>query len=241
MEAIANEKTIAELVTEDFRRAGVFRKYGIDFCCGGKKPLQTVATEKNLDLDKIEADLRSIDASEADRSKGAKDWTAAFLADYIVQVHHSYVRTTSPNLVAWSQKVATRHGDRFAYLDEVRQIVQSVVNELDSHMFKEEHILFPYVKALEEARSKGEISSAPFGTVANPIRMMEHEHEEVGQMITRLQEITSNYTPPPDACNTFRVLFSTLKEFEDDLFLHIHLENNILFPKALNLEKSGNK
>ncbi|CAN5293161.1 iron-sulfur cluster repair di-iron protein [soil metagenome] len=239
MKTEIKEKMISEMVTEDFRKAGVFRKYGIDFCCGGNKTLQEVAAKKKLDLAAIEADLSAIENSAGQKENDASDWKVDYLCEHIVNIHHNYVRNTNPNLIAWSEKVALRHGDHLPYLLEVRDLVKEVVNELDAHMMKEEHVLFPYITNLALMARKGEKPVAPFGSVANPIKMMENEHVQVGEMIQKIQDVTNNYTPPLEACNTFRILFQTLKAYEEDLFLHIHLENNILFPKAIKLETEG--
>lgn len=228
---------IGEIVTGDLRKARVFRKYGIDFCCGGKKTLEQVCHDKNLDVQVLEYELSRVAGDVAGTVANADQWEADFLADYIVNVHHAYIRQVTPDIYAWAEKVARVHGDRHPEAVEVLKLFTAISEELAGHMMKEENILFPYVKHL--CRLKKERATAeqsPFGTVKNPIHVMEKEHELVGELFTRMEKATNQFTPPEDACNTFRALYANLKEFEDDLFLHIHLENNILFPKAEAIE-----
>lgn len=240
MEAISSNsaQTIGEIVTGDLRKARVFRKYGIDFCCGGKKTLEQVCKDKNLDLGTLENDLSNVTGDTSGTVANADQWDADFLADYIVNVHHAYIRHVTPDIYAWAQKVARVHGDRHPEAVEVLKLFTAISDELAGHMIKEENILFPYVKHLHRLKQQGvPAEQSPFGTVKNPIHVMEKEHELVGELFTQMEKVTNHFTPPVDACNTFRALYANLKEFEDDLFLHIHLENNILFPNAIVLEQ----
>lgn len=232
------QETIGQMVTNDMRRASVFRKYRIDFCCGGKKTLEQVCREKNIEMAAIQADLAEAEKGRGQVPERVSDWDLGFLADYIVNIHHGYIRRVVPDLLAWSEKVAQKHGERLAETIGVAKIFRQVVEELASHMHKEEYVLFPYLHALTAAEKNGKPLDAPgFGNVKDPILAMENEHELVGQLFMKMEQLTNNFTPPADACNTHRALYSTLKEFEDDLFLHIHLENNILFPKAVAAEQ----
>lgn len=238
MERTWNERTVGELAAADHRFAGVFHAYGIDFCCGGKKSVSAACEKAGVPVDRVVTDLEAV--AESPRSiqgPDVKNWRPAFLAEYIVETHHHYVRTTAPVLAQYSEKVARVHGATHPETVEVHSVTMELLQELGSHMMKEEGILFPFVGELEQAAKQGEpVPTAPFGTARNPITMMEDEHEHAGNLLRRLRELTSGYTPPADACNSYRFLYGTLAEFEADLHQHIHLENNILFPKALELE-----
>jgi regulator of cell morphogenesis and NO signaling len=160
-----------------------------------------------------------------------------FLIDHIVNIHHSYVAESLPIILEYSNKVATVHGHHYAEVIEINKLFTEAANELAEHMKKEELILFPFIKQLIKANREGTLApQPPFGTVNNPINMMEAEHETVGDIFKKIAKLTKNYTPPEDACNTFRALYASLDEFEQDLHQHIHLENNILHPKGIVLE-----
>jgi regulator of cell morphogenesis and NO signaling len=231
-------ETIGELVAKDYRKAQVFKKYGLDFCCGGKKSVRSACEEKGIDADKVENELNALTEAPAAKVENYDKWELGFLADYIVNKHHSYVTEALPALTEYTTKIARVHGQRHPELLEVAKHFAAVAAELTSHMPKEERILFPTIKQMEEAKKKGEKMARPgFGSIQNPINMMEMEHEAAGSSMEAIRSLTDNFTLPADACATYRVAFSKLQEFEDDLFNHIHLENNILFPKALELEK----
>ncbi|MEP2670226.1 MAG: iron-sulfur cluster repair di-iron protein [Cyclobacteriaceae bacterium] len=230
--------SIGELVSNDWRKAEVFKKYGIDFCCGGKKTVAEACSKKNIDVSIIESELREVEGRGATNTHNFNNWELDFLVDYIVNNHHKYVTSAIPFLDELSIKVARVHGDRHPELIEIEQYTQEVIEELTMHMHKEEAILFPYIKKLAEAkRNSVSITPPPFGTIANPINMMEAEHTSVGSAMESIESLSSSFTPPQDACMSYRVLFAKLQEFLNDLHQHIHLENNILFPEALKLEK----
>ncbi|AMM52586.1 hemerythrin [Rufibacter sp. DG15C] len=232
------EESIGELVAKDFRKAQVFKKYGIDFCCGGKKSITQVCEEKGLDAATIEEELNALTDSPSVSETDFQSWDLSFLADYIVNIHHKYVREAIPALYEYTAKIARVHGGRHPELIEVAKHFTNVANELEAHMPKEERVLFPFIKQVNEAKQKGEKLDRPaFGTLQNPINMMEMEHEAAGTELEAIRTLTHNYALPEDACATYQVAFAKLQEFEDDLFRHIHLENNILFPKALEMEK----
>lgn len=238
LKAGEKEPTIGELVTKDFRKAEVFKKFGLDFCCGGKKTLTKACAEKGLDVVQIEKELKEIDEQPAKSSQDYTSWDLGFLADYIVNTHHKYVLQSMPVIFEYTQKVAKVHGDNHPEAIEIANTFLKVVDELNRHMMKEENVLFPYIKILASAKKDGEnIEPSPFGTIENPVRMMEHEHDMVGEWMENINKLSGGYTPPAHACTTFRLSYAKLKEFEDDLHQHIHLENNILFPKAIALEK----
>jgi regulator of cell morphogenesis and NO signaling len=229
--------TIGEIVAKDFRKAEVFKKFGLDFCCGGKKTLEKACLDKGLDIIEVKKELERADTVPAQSNQKFNEWDPGFLADYIVNTHHKYVKNSMPILYEYTQKVARVHGERHPEAIEIADIFVEIMNEMTQHMIKEEQILFPYIKALAEVKSNGLAPEAHFGTVQNPIRMMEHEHDVVGTLIKQINTLTNSYNPPADACTTYRVSFAKLKEFEEDLHQHMHLENNILFPAAIALEK----
>ncbi|GAB2549999.1 iron-sulfur cluster repair di-iron protein [Rufibacter soli] len=232
------EESIGELVAKDFRKAQVFKKYGIDFCCGGKKSVAQVCEEKGIDPDVVERELEALPDTSAVAETDFQSWDLSFLADYIVNIHHKYVREAIPALYEYTTKIARVHGSRHPELLEVAKHFTNVANELEAHMPKEERVLFPFIKQLNEAKQKGEKLDKPaFGSIQSPINMMEMEHEAAGGELEAIREKTNNFTLPDDACATYQVAFAKLQEFEEDLHRHIHLENNILFPKALELEK----
>lgn len=231
------EQTIGELTAKDYRKAEVFKKYGVDFCCGGKKTLDKVCKEKGINREEIEKDLLLMEKGTAIPSQDFYSWESSFLADYIVNTHHKYVIQSMPLIFEFTQKVARVHGQEHPEVVEVAKLFIQVMDELNRHMMKEENILFPYIKQLSELKkAKGKLEPSPFGTIQNPINMMEHEHDLVGNLMHEIRNITTNYSLPPGACNSYRYAYQKLNEFENDLHQHIHLENNILFPRAIDLE-----
>lgn len=228
------EKSIGELVAADYRKAEIFKKFKIDFCCGGKKTLSQVCKEKKLDLMAIEHELTQNTVSISVASQNYNHWTLSFLVDYIVNTHHSYVKSAIPILLQYTDKVSKVHGKEHPEVIRIADIFKEIADELTSHMLKEERVLFPYIKALENSVDE----NPGFGSIKNPIHMMEDEHETVGELFHLISELSSNYTAPQDACATYKVSYLKLKEFEDDLHQHIHLENNILFPKSIALENA---
>lgn len=237
-----NEETLGQIVARDLRKAEVFKKYGLDFCCGGKMTLKEASAEKGLDIIKIEQELQQSNAMPAARPLPYGDWSLDFLADYIVNTHHSYVRKQLPDIKAYAEKVMKVHSALHPELVQIHQLVEEIAAELSAHMIKEEKVLFPYIKELVSANSSTQaLHAAAFGTVQNPINMMEMEHEMVGNNLAAIRQLSNNYSLPADACGSYNLLYSLLDEFEQDLHLHIHLENNILFPKALEIEKKLQK
>lgn len=234
-----NEETLGQIATRDLRKAQVFKKYGLDFCCGGKKTVKEACAEKGLDVTKVEQELQHADTIQSNvRPLSYDDWSLDFLADFILNTHHSYVKKTLPDIKAYAEKVRKVHGDRHPELIRIYQLVEEVYAELMSHMIKEEKVLFPYVKELVAAKAGIKpLLAAHFGSVKAPINMMEMEHEIVGKNLDEIRILSNNYQLPEDACASYSLLYRMLEEFEDDLHLHIHLENNILFPKALEIEK----
>ena len=233
-----NEETLGQIAAKDLRKVAIFKKYGIDFCCGGKKTVKQACAEKGLDVTKIEQELQQADKNISTRPLPYGDWGLDFLSDYIVNTHHSYVKKTLPDLRAYASKVAKVHGEHHPELLRIHQLVEEINAELTAHLVKEEKILFPYIKELIAGKNeKPQPYADQFGSVQTPISLMEEEHEMVGKNLAEIRALSNNYLLPQDACATYSILYRLLAEFEDDLFTHIHLENNILFPKALEVEK----
>ena len=234
---LTQSTTIRDIVAADFRAAAVFQRHNLDFCCRGDRSVEDACRETGLDPAVVLDDLTRATASGQPGGPRFNTWDARTLIAYIVDNHHEYVRAAIPTLLTHTQKVATVHGGRHPELAEIARLFAGVAEEMTSHMFKEERILFPFIAALEDAAKTGEPApAAPFGTVEHPIRMMELEHDSAGDAMARIRELSQGYQVPEDACTTYRVSFQELEAFETDLHNHVHLENNILFPKARVLE-----
>lgn len=236
--SFTSETRVGDVVREFAQTARVFESHGIDFCCGGKRSLAEACNGKGVSADALIQELAQAASVQSSHRTDYDQWSPTRLAQHIVTQHHGYIRSYLPDILKFTQRVADVHGDRFAYLGEIAQTARRLGDELTSHMMKEERILFPFIQAMDEAQqSGGQMPLAMFGSVCNPIRMMEHEHDEAGALLKRLRELSSDYDPPREACTTWSVSWQMLKAFEEDLHLHIHLENNILFPKAAELER----
>ena len=234
MTEITPSTTVGQLVAERPSRARVFERFGIDYCCGGKKALGEVCAAQGLDTQQIVAALREADQQSAATDEA--DWTDATLSELIANIldkHHAYLRRELPRLTEIVAKVHTVHGERHPELAEVRQTYDGLRAELEAHMMKEEQILFPLIQGMESSQT---LEAAHCGSVQNPIRVMEHEHDSAGAALARMRKLTDGFTPPEDGCNTYRAMLDGLAELESDLHLHIHKENNILFPRATELE-----
>lgn len=240
-----NEKgvTVGEVVAKDIRKAEVFKKFGIDFCCGGKKTLKQACEEAKVDLATVETALEKADSNtNAAPAFDYSRWNADFLADYIYNQHHVYYYEEGPVILELAEKVAARHGDRFQQLYLILALFKKLQEELGEHFLKEENVLFPFIKdlvAAKKAQKEGLLYE--YLSIKEPVEMMESEHEAAGELLTQIRKATENFTPPAGSCNSFRLLYSKLEALEADLHQHIHLENNVLFPKALALEKELNK
>jgi len=234
-------KSIGELVADDYRAASVFKQYGIDFCCGGKRTVAEACEKKKVPLDELIEKLQQMEYRATAPQLNFKDWALPFLVDYIINVHHQYVQEKLPQLLQYSKKVAKVHGHAYTETVAIAEKVDALAKELFAHLEKEELVLFPYVKKLwKQKEAQGSVEAPPFGTARNPIRMMEEEHEFAGQTMEEIRQLSNDFTPPESACNTYRVLYALLEELEQDLHQHVHLENNILFPAAIELEASLN-
>jgi regulator of cell morphogenesis and NO signaling len=236
MITVSGQTTISELAREIPASTRVFQQYGIDFCCGGEKTLAEASQAKGIALEGLLEELEK--AEQLPDSEPYRDWnaaTAASLIDHILDKHHAYLRSELPRLAAMMTKVIDVHGDRHPdLLRPLGPVYSGLKKELEEHMWKEENILFPLIRQMDQARSLGEVP--PRMPVGGPIQVMEMEHESAGNALRQLRQISSDYQPPEDACNTYRALLDGLKTLEADLHEHIHLENNILFPKALELQ-----
>lgn len=232
-------KTIGELVRENIRAGKVLKRNGIDFCCGGKKTLIKACEEKGIDLNSIQNEL--IDAMSTNnpfREINPDKWGLDFLCDYIENIHHSYVKQNIPVITELSKKVARVHGAHAPEVIKIKELFAEVVKELAPHMQKEELLLFPFIKKMNAAIKNEAVVTAPhFRTVKNPIAMMEKEHEVAGELMEEIYLLSNSFTLPEWACNSYKLLYHSLNEFREDLHRHIHLENNILFPKAIKMEE----
>ena len=232
---LANERTVRDLASTNPGAARIFESFGIDYCCGGERSLAQACSAAKVSVQEVMHALEQTPAQTEDR-----DWQAAPLAElvkHIVEKHHAYVRAEIPRLIALIAKVVRVHGQSHPELEKVEVSFQALAEELTLHLFKEERMLFPYIVQLEAAaKSGGRPAPAMFGAVQNPVRMMMMEHDSAGELLRKMREVTKGYTVPEDGCMSYRMLYRALPEFEADLHQHIHLENNILFPRALKME-----
>ena len=238
MKVIA-EKTVRELALENAAATRVFEKLGIDYCCGGNHTLEQACHAANISVDQV---LKSLEEAQVSSLADSKDRTWQSLDDlisHITNTHHKYTRNEIARLGPLFAKVCSVHGNNHPELLQLRDIFARLSQELTSHLMKEEMVLFPYIVRMEEAvTEKAPILPPPFGTVENPVAMMEHEHDSAGRALHALREISQGYTAPADACVSYQTLYKALAELEADLHQHIHLENNILFPRAIEMEKA---
>ena len=236
MTAIDTEATIGEIVRERPNRARVFESLKIDYCCGGKVSLTDACNRRKIDLADVLNQLRQCDTDNTgNKIIDADAMTLTDLADHIVGTHHEYLRNELPRLDFMTEKVSRVHGDKEPRLLTIREAFIALKNELEPHMQKEEQILFPMIRQLEASTTKSE---SQCGSVGNPIRQMEHEHDQAGNALAVLRESSDGFVPPDWACNTYRAMLDALEQLEGDLHQHIHKENNVLFPSALKLESS---
>ena len=238
MTTLDTNSTVAQWVSEFPQTSRLFEQLQIDYCCGGNVVLGEACQRQRLDAEDIVVQLTQFAADP--QHEAAENWLQSGLSNlcnHIEQTHHEYLRQELPRLTDLVDKVVKAHGEHHPKLRELQRVFAALRNELEPHMFKEEQILFPAIRQLEAAANR---PSFPFGTVANPIRMMEHEHDNAGSALASLRELTDEFRPPKDACNTYRVMLDSLDQLEKDLHQHIHKENNILFPRAQALESSLN-
>ena len=225
-------RKIGEIVTDNFKAAGIFKKYGMDFCCGGNSPLKQACDEKNIDLAVLAQELTELAEQPADAAHNFKEWNLGFLCDYIVNTHHQTVTTLLPQVLAYTRKIADVHGSHHPELLQIATLFLQINDELIPHLKNEEELLFP---AIKDALNTG--SSQSKETIKSEIARMSKEHEFAGDAMDKINKLSSGYLLPGDACNSYMVAFKLLEQFEDDLHIHVHLENNIAYPKALDLAK----
>ncbi|WP_339886970.1 iron-sulfur cluster repair di-iron protein [uncultured Flavobacterium sp.] len=238
---IQEDQIIGELVANDYRTASVFKKYNIDFCCQGNRTINDACEAKKIDEKLVVSDLNALMQSQSDSSIDFKSWPLDLLADYIEKKHHRYVEEKTLEIKPYLDKICRVHGERHPELYEINKHFNATAGELAMHMKKEELMVFPFIRKMVKSQQENtKVETPVFESVQFPIQAMMDEHTTEGDRFRKIEEISNNYTPPQDACNTYRVTFALLKEFEQDLHLHIHLENNILFPKAIELEKQLN-
>ena len=231
-------KTVREIAVEMPHATRIFEKFGIDYCCGGARTLEQACAAANLRVDAV---LQSLEAPAPDAVQ--QEWAAGPLTDlvnHIVNSHHMYVKSETPRLEALLAKVCGVHGNNHPELVEVQKAFRGLGAELSMHMMKEENILFPYLVRMEQTIQSGRPAARPpFGSVENPIHMMIMEHDSAGDALRELRRLTTDYSAPADACISYQTLYKALAEYEADLHQHIHLENNILFPRAVEMEKDN--
>ena len=240
MEILQNntEKEIGQYVADDFRTAAIFSKHKIDFCCNGNRTVAEACEKKGIDSHLVMDEINQVLNAKTGETIDYKSWPLDLLAEYIEKKHHRYVEEKIPVLRQFLDKLCSVHGERHPELFKINELFTASAGELASHMKKEELILFPFIKKMVNAKLVNvPLQSPQFGTVENPIALMKHEHDTEGERFREIAELTDNYNPPADGCNTYKVTFAMLEEFEKDLHLHIHLENNILFPGAVKLEQ----
>lgn len=235
---ISKEAIVGEIVAQDYRTAAVFKSHGIDFCCKGNRSIEEVSADKSLSPESLISELAELQQQTGAATNDYQSWPLDLLADYIEKKHHRYVESTSSQLKQYLARLCEVHGKQHPELFEIAEQFYASAGELAQHMKKEELLLFPAVRKMVTAQQNHQEMVAPhFGSVQNPIQMMMQEHDTEGERFRLIDKLSNHYTPPQDGCNTYKVTFALLKEFEDDLHQHIHLENNILFPKAVELEK----
>ena len=231
------QATIGDIVATSYQAAAVFEQFGIDFCCGGRRSVTDACRSAAVDPAAVVRALQAIAPPTEPGQPDVTSWPLDRLATHIVETHHAYVKSALPLIAGYLAKLQAVHGQRHPELVRIAEVFEGIGRDLLQHMMKEEHVLFPYLREL--AAANGGLHPCPFGTVENPIRMMEREHQEAGDELRLLRELTHGYTPPADGCTTYGVCFAELERFERDLHRHVHLENNVLFPRAVAAEHAG--
>jgi regulator of cell morphogenesis and NO signaling len=231
---------VAEIVSKDYRTADVFRKYGIEYCCGGKLPLQSACEVKGVSLDRVLTELEEVTRDvQIPGNFNFNEWDIDFLTDYLVNIHHQYLRKNLPQLQDHIERFAEGHRKKYPYVDDLQRSVNQLVRTIYPHLDQEEEIIFPYIRQIGHAyHSRASYASLLVRTLRKPVEdIMQHEHDGTVKVLKRWRDLTNDYSIPSHACVSHQVVFKKLKEIDNDLCQHLHLENNILFPKAINMEK----
>jgi regulator of cell morphogenesis and NO signaling len=240
MKAIDKQSFVSDIVKRDYRTAVVFRRHGIEYCCGAKFPLELVCSLKDLDVETICRELETASRTiKVPNTIKYEDWDLNFLADYIVHIHHEYLRSTLPAALETVRQFAEGHKKKFPNLPELVNVLSGLAKELLSHIKYEEEIIFPYIKQIAHAYKANEsYASLLVRTLSKPVEeVMNHEHKFVEDALARIRELTEHYHFPAEACTSHKVSFLTLEDLEGDILQHLYLENEILFPKAIKMEK----
>ena len=233
---VTSNSSIGEIVAADFRTAKVFEKYGIDFCCGGHVSLAASCTEKGIEQKVIEEELETIKNQPVERSQNYTAWALPFLADYIVNTHHAYLNENMEQIAAYTNKIAGVHGGHHPELYEIASIFGKIIMDMVPHLKEEEEVLFPAIKRIEAGKISGLTKETKdLELIRLSLEKLQKEHEAIGDAVHAIRHLAKDYAIPDDVCNTFRITYQKLEEFEDDLHKHVHLENNILFLKAAQL------
>jgi len=226
-------RSVGEIVADDYRTAKVFEKYGVDYCCGGKTTLSDICLEQGIDRAEIVQEIEAVKNTPIERSQNYAAWTNSFLADYIINTHHTYLKENLDQIAAYTTKIAQVHGEKHPEVREIAALFAKIVTDLSAHLREEEEVCFPAIKRVEEAKKLGKSPSVEdIETIARTLEKFDVEHNEVGEAAHKIRRLANDYALPDDACNTFMITYQKLKEFEEDLHKHVHLENNVLFPKV---------
>ncbi|MBL7762669.1 MAG: iron-sulfur cluster repair di-iron protein [Chitinophagaceae bacterium] len=237
-----SEETVGAIAAKDIRKAEILKAKGVDFCCGGNKTLKEAGEAAGVSEAELKEALALADKTPVSPSQDFDKWNLDFLTDYIINTHHQYIKDNAGNIQSIAHKVAQRHSDSHPELNRLAQGIDHFLQDLLNHVIKEEKVLFPAIKeAVAKSRDVSFVGKIPAGFIKQPIQTMQKEHEIAGEDLSFFRKLTNNYELPQDACNSYNYLFEKMKEFEDDLHRHIHLENNILFPKAIKLEEEQSK
>lgn len=232
--------TVGEIVSQNIAYAKVFQTHGIDFCCGGDILLLEAVKMVGVNIKELVRDLNAVNTSDTVivRALNFDAWSLDLLIDYIFKFHHNYIKTEGNKIYELIGKVVKAHGNTDPHLREVQSLFAASLVDLNEHLAKEENILFPFIMEILNTHQRG--ASLPefhCGSIENPIRVMEQEHNDEGARFRVISELTNSYSIPPHACASYKLVLEELKQFEDNLHIHIHVENNILFPKAIKLQE----
>jgi len=231
---------VSDIVNNDYRTAEVFRKYGIEYCCAGKWPLQMICESKDLDFTEIIRELENAMSTICvPNTLPVEKWSIDFLIDYIINIHHAYLKKDLPETGEQLERFATEHQKKFPELTELVRVFNNLTSEMLPHLQHEEEIIFPYIRQIAHAfDNKESYAGLLVRTLRKPVaNVMQHEHESVQKTLNQIRQLTNYYTPPPHACTNHKVTYSKLHEIDNDLARHMYLENNILFPRAIEMEK----